>query len=100
MDIKKTSVNNGQQLDKILNMETKSSGQNGLAPARETPPSETADRVELSKGYQEINRIKKLAMEMNDIRTERVDQVRRMIESNSYVINPDKIANKMLEELL
>lgn len=58
------------------------------------------DRVELSKGYQEMAQVKKVMMERGDVRMEQVDQIRSMIEKGTYQVDPEKIAEKMLEELM
>lgn len=58
-----------------------------------------SDQVKLSDRYQEVARVRKVMMEREDLRNERVDHLRNMIESGSYVVNPEKIAQKMLEEL-
>jgi negative regulator of flagellin synthesis FlgM len=38
-------------------------------------------------------------MEREELRSERVDHLRNMIENESYVVNPEGVAQKMLEEL-
>lgn len=58
-----------------------------------------SDRVKWSTGYQEMAQVKKVMMERGDIRTERVDHFRNLIENNAYTVDPDKVAKKMLEEL-
>jgi anti-sigma28 factor (negative regulator of flagellin synthesis) len=39
-------------------------------------------------------------MELPDIRSERVDQVRKQIADNTYSVKATQIADKMLEELM
>lgn len=58
---------------------------------------ESADRVELSKGYTEVARMKNNMTETDDVRTEQVEKLRQMIQNGSYVVQPEKIAEKMLE---
>jgi len=38
-------------------------------------------------------------MEGGELRMDRVDQIRNMIENKQYQVDPEKIAQKMLEEL-
>ena len=57
-----------------------------------------ADRVNWSRGYQEMAQVKKVMMSGDDVRTEQVDQVRNVVNSGSYPIEPAKIAERMLEE--
>ncbi|MBC7357747.1 anti-sigma-28 factor, FlgM family [Desulfacinum infernum DSM 9756] len=57
------------------------------------------DRVELSKEALEMAQAKKVVMDREEIRTERVDQLRQMVENGSYAVQADKIAAKMLDEI-
>lgn len=57
-----------------------------------------SDRVKLSSRYQEMAQVKNVIMDRADIRTERVDHLRSMIASNAYVVAPDKVAERMLED--
>jgi len=38
-------------------------------------------------------------MEREELRNERIDHLRNMIENKSYVVDPEKMAQRMLEEL-
>lgn len=62
-------------------------------------PRVEADSVKLSDRYQEMTQAKKVVMEGGELRMDRVDQIRNLIENNQYEIDPEKIAQKMLEEL-
>ncbi|MGV8075273.1 MAG: flagellar biosynthesis anti-sigma factor FlgM [Syntrophobacteraceae bacterium] len=84
------TVNKPQEQGQRLATDEKASGKD--------VPIES-DRVKLSSGYQEMAQVKKVIMERGDIRTERVDQVRSMVNGNTYTVEPEKIAKKMLEEL-
>jgi flagellar biosynthesis anti-sigma factor FlgM len=97
MDIKKIATYGDQKSVKLQEMELKPTEQRAPS-AKASSPTEASDRVEFSKGYQEIGKLRKVVMEMADIRTERVDHVRKMIQNGTYEINPDKIADKILEE--
>ncbi len=61
---------------------------------------DTADRVRFSTGYQEMAQVKKVMMERGEIRTERVDQLRTQIENRTYGVDADKIAAKILDEIM
>jgi negative regulator of flagellin synthesis FlgM len=67
-------------------------------PAQGQEASQEADRVKWSRGYQEMAQVKKVMMERSDIRTEQVDRVRNMVKNGSYVVEPEKIAEKMMHE--
>lgn len=58
-----------------------------------------SDRVRLSRGYQEMAQVKKVMMDRADIRTDRVDHFRNMITNNAYVVEPDKVAERMLQDV-
>jgi negative regulator of flagellin synthesis FlgM len=60
----------------------------------------SSDRVELSKDYQDLAQAKKVLMARDEIRTERVDQIRTQLYSGNYTINPEEIAGKMLDEVI
>ena len=59
--------------------------------------SSPADRVDLSRGAREMAQVK-TAMEQNEIRTEKVEQLKRMIDNGTYQVEPEKIAARMMEE--
>jgi negative regulator of flagellin synthesis FlgM len=88
------------QQAKVQELEGKVGAQKRVETSKEAEGQGAGDRVQLSKDYQELSKVKKVTMELPDIRSERVDQLRNMIANNSYEINPTKIADKILEELL
>jgi len=99
MDIKKIATYSDSQPAKTSEVESRPTEQTRTNSTKTNSPTEASDRVQLSKGYQEIEKIKKVVMDMADIRTERVDHVRNMIQSGNYQVNPDQIAGKILDEL-
>ena len=60
----------------------------------------SSDRVELSRDYQDLAQAKKVTMSRDEIRPERVDQIRAALDSGNYAVNPDGIAGKMLNEMM
>jgi flagellar biosynthesis anti-sigma factor FlgM len=58
------------------------------------------DRVNLSRGYQEMTQVKKVMMERDEIRVDQVDQLRAAIKTQAYQPDPEQIASKMLDEML
>jgi flagellar biosynthesis anti-sigma factor FlgM len=62
-------------------------------------PMVTQDRVELSDKYQEMNRLTKVSMDREEIRTEVVDHYRNLLKNDAYSIDAEKIAEKMISEL-
>jgi flagellar biosynthesis anti-sigma factor FlgM len=59
-----------------------------------------SDRVVLSRDYQDLAQAQKVDMARDDIRTERVDQIRSMIAQGAYVTDPEKTAGRMLDEII
>jgi flagellar biosynthesis anti-sigma factor FlgM len=98
MDIKKISGYSDQQLTKLQETGLRTTEQPRVTSTKTNSPAEASDRVEFSKGYQEIDKIKKVVMEMADIRSERIDHIRNMIRNGTYQVNPDQVAGKILEE--
>jgi negative regulator of flagellin synthesis FlgM len=96
MEVKKVattltqSVQNPNEANPRPNEEEKTT----LAKDSYTAP----DRLQLSRGYQEMAQAKKVMMQRDDIRLEQVDRVRNMIENKTYQIQPEKIAAKMMDE--
>lgn len=56
------------------------------------------DKVVLSPKAREINDAKQKLMNMPDIRQQKVGDIRRRIESGTYVVKGDKVALHMLKE--
>jgi len=100
MDIKKVGNYSTQQTAMGQEAELKAAEQTRAPSTKPNATGEAADRVELSKGYQEIDKIKKVVMDMADIRTERVDQIRSMIQNGTYQVDAEQVAGKILDDLL
>ncbi len=60
----------------------------------------TSDRVQLSKDYQDLAQAQKAMMGTEEIRTEKVEQVKRQLANGTYEIKPAEIADRMLDELI
>lgn len=98
MEVKKVAAYTNESLQKTKEAAPRAGGDAKMVPGKDA--QSTPDRVELSKGYQEMAQAKKVMMERGDLRMEKVDRIRSMIESNAYRIDPEKTAEKMLEELI
>lgn len=99
MEIKKVSGYSGQQ-PKVQELETKADVEKRSEEAKEAGGQGAADRVQLSRDYQELSKVKRVTMELPEIRGERVDQLRNLIANNDYQVNPTKLAEKILEETI
>jgi len=58
------------------------------------------ERVDLSNKAKDIQKIKQVLDQTPEVREEKVQELKRQIESGSYAINPGRIADKMLGESL
>ena len=57
------------------------------------------DKISLSGKAQEINELKALINELPDIRIDKVEQLKKAIDTGFYNIDSYKVAEKMLEEI-
>ncbi|MHC1726122.1 MAG: flagellar biosynthesis anti-sigma factor FlgM [Syntrophobacteraceae bacterium] len=60
----------------------------------------SSDRVQLSQDYLELAQAQKAMTAAEDIRIEKVEQIRNQIESGNYLIQPAAIAGRMLDEIV
>jgi flagellar biosynthesis anti-sigma factor FlgM len=100
MEIKRILTDNHQgPAEKTRETDHKALEQTKTDTARGASTSVASDRLQLSNQYQEISAVKRVTMGLSDIRSERVDTIRNMIENGTYVVKPDEIAKKMTEEI-
>jgi negative regulator of flagellin synthesis FlgM len=60
---------------------------------------ESGDTIELSLAAQELQKLKKaLGAVPGDVRPEKVEQIRKEIESGAYRVNSEQTAEKLLRE--
>lgn len=58
------------------------------------------ERVDLSNKAKDIQKIKQVLDQTPEVRDEKAQELKRQIENGSYVIDPGRIADKMLGESL
>lgn len=97
MEIKKVGAYSAQSLQKIQESQRHLRGDEKVSPR---DAATAGDKVELSKGYQSMTQLSKVAMERSDVRTEKVDQLRKLIENNNYQVDPEEIASKIVADSL
>lgn len=97
MEIKKVNGYEAQAVQKTTGQSQLLRASEENTPGKEIPAG--SDQVKLSDRYQEVAQVRKVMMEREELRSERVDHLRNMIENKSYMVNPEQIAQKMLEEL-
>ena len=98
MDIKKIATYGNQNPTMVQETELKSVEQ-AKQSTKVNATGDASDRVQFSKDYQEMGKIKQVVMEMQDIRTERVNKIQNMIQSGTYKVDPGLVAGKILDEL-
>jgi negative regulator of flagellin synthesis FlgM len=60
----------------------------------------SSDQVKLSQDYQDLAQAQKSIAGTDEVRTDKVQQIKSRLESGSYQINPGAIAGKMLDEII
>ena len=58
-----------------------------------------ADRVHISENYMKINYLIKFIQEMPEIRTAKVETLKKRIQEGTYKIDSFRVAGKILEEI-
>jgi flagellar biosynthesis anti-sigma factor FlgM len=98
MDIKKIGPYADQSAAKLQETDFRPTEQTKAPWARTNSSTEASVLVKFSRGYQEMDKLKKVIMEMADIRMERVDHYRNMIANGAYTVHPGQLAGKILDE--
>ncbi len=60
----------------------------------------SGDRVELSSGSLEVQKAKDILEQTPDVRADKVQALKERIASGEYVVDPHRLADKMLASLL
>lgn len=97
MDISKVSIYTTGNVSEPKSTTTAKA--NGEDKAASGTSGVSSDQVKLSKDYQELV-AKRASMSQDDIRTEKVAQISAQLQSGTYQIEPEKIAGKMLDEVI
>lgn len=61
--------------------------------------TEEKDRISLSGNARKINELKGIIEQLPDIRMDRVEELRKVLDAGQYNVDPLKIAEKVLEEI-
>ncbi len=69
-----------------------------------SPPVKNAvsaeDRVDLSSESRDMQKINQVLAATPDVRTEKVDALRKLVESGQYDVKSDSVAGKMIQDFL
>jgi len=72
---------------------------NSAAPAAQNQVP-TEDKVDLSSQSKEMKKIADALAATPDVRAEKVEALKKQVESGQYQVNSDAVAEKMLKEFL
>lgn len=59
-----------------------------------------SDRVQLSQNYVDLANAQKSLAGTDEVRTDKVQQIKSQLESGNYRVNPQAVAGKMIEEMM
>ncbi|MFU8818919.1 MAG: flagellar biosynthesis anti-sigma factor FlgM, partial [Desulfurivibrio sp.] len=63
-------------------------------------PAQGGDRVDLSTGTQDIQRVKEVLAQTPEVRLEKIRALKGQIERGEYRVDADAVADRMLQSLL
>lgn len=86
------------QLDGIMRAYLENQGHSKTKLSRKTPKT-YADEVNLSAEVREIAHAIKLASQVEDVRTEKVEELKAKIKAGTYNIDGKLVADKIVEEI-
>lgn len=78
----------------------------GLQPPRheavqsDKPVVETTDQVGLSEKAQFMSQVKQTLLQSDEVRADKVEYYRNLIEKGEFVVDADRVAARMVEELM
>lgn len=97
MDVTRVSPHVNQPVEKVQEVNSPGRNEDRCAGLQESGASK--DRVQLSGQHREVDMAKKVTMQQDEVRLEKVEQLRQAVKSGTYVVEPEKIAEKMLGEI-
>ena len=85
-------------MDAVQN--SKASGQSGTEEKSAGVNGVSTDQVRLSKDYQDLAQAQKAIGGSGEIRNDKVQEIKSQLESGSYQVKPDEVAQKMIDEVI
>lgn len=98
MDVKKVASYMAQRNQVLENRAVRPEAQ-AVAQRKSVEAEPIEDRVAFSQEALEMAR-NKVTMERNEVRLEKVEALRRQIQEGSYAVDAQKIAARMLDEII
>nr|WP_282763401.1 flagellar biosynthesis anti-sigma factor FlgM [Alteromonas macleodii] len=92
----KTPVDNGKvaQQNQTQQNQTQQSPQQASTQAAQTASAPRQDSVSLTQSAQQLNQVQKKGSEA-PVNQDKVDRLKRAIQSGEYKVNPEVLANKI-----
>ncbi|MBI5575322.1 MAG: flagellar biosynthesis anti-sigma factor FlgM [Deltaproteobacteria bacterium] len=69
-------------------------------PARPAEKPDVADKVDLSGKAREIRELAGIVNSLPEVRTEKVEGIKAKVDSGEYVVDTDKVAEKIIDEIV
>jgi len=98
MEVKKIATYTQQAVQKPQDTAVKSQTDEKDLRAKDTAPPQQ-DLVQLSDASKGLAQVNKVTMEREDVRTEKVESLRQMVLNDTYPVDLEKVAGKMLDEM-
>lgn len=90
-------INNN--ISKILSVYNKQQIKSNKKQDNKTNSLNFKDELSISNEAKEIQQLMKKLKDIPDVREEKINEIKERIKSGTYEINPEKIAEKMLNRL-
>ncbi|MDD2902934.1 MAG: flagellar biosynthesis anti-sigma factor FlgM [Syntrophales bacterium] len=68
--------------------------------AQKTEATQNADNIQLSQRARLMQKASKVIAETPDVRQERIDPLKEAVDQGSYPVDPQKVANSMIANML
>lgn len=98
MTIHKINSYLAQAPQKVSGSNQASNGNVKASSSKQIPAA--TDSVQLSKKSQEMDQLQRSVTEREQLRSQHLAQLQNQVQNNTYPIQPHKIADKMLQEML
>jgi len=94
-------INGGKPPEQSDVVRLQKAGKNGtIDQAGQAEQGKVADTVDVSGKAREIAEIMGAVKSIPDVRTEKVAEIKGLVEAGKYVVDPVKIAGRMIDEVI
>jgi len=94
-------INGGKPPENSDVVRLQKAGKNGtIDQTGQAGQAKVADKVDVSGKAREIAEIMGAVKSIPDVRTEKVAEIKGLIEAGKYVVDPVKIAGRMIDEVI